>query len=361
MDDMRSCAKLDDVEAFRSCVLKALPETLRTESAREILDMFETESTPSRCHDIGHLIGRELLKKSGSLEAALLRCSNACASACAHGAAGAALASIPELSDSFGDSPHVDPKVLLDAGTDACKDRETCHGVGHILIQLFKDLDVALEWCDVIAGDSEPWACYRGVFMENASFNSSHVISEEARVSNMRDPENFLYPCTAVKERYQPACFHNIHMNQSITLHERGVTDKGEKVRLITAACEGAAGRMQAPCYEGVGSYLAINAYPSREAMDRCFSLHGTANVAACVFGFAYALSAWGRTDDALDVCTGLAEEMAQFACYESIADDVSVRPSRSLESMCDGVATVACAHALESVRAGSEIRSVIR
>jgi hypothetical protein len=361
MEGLLSCSRFKDVDQFRGCIKGTLPAAMQAAGAQRILRTFAAEFTPSRCHDAGHLVGQELYARSTSIEAALSQCSFECASACTHGAAGAALASVPEIRDSFGDLPHLDESMLSRLGAAVCTGRESCHGVGHILLQLFKDLQVALKWCDAIAKEKEPWACYRGVFMENASFDSTHVIFEEARVSNVRDPDNFLYPCTAVEERYQPACLHNIHMNQSITLSERGINDRDERARLITEACEQASNRMQPPCYEGVGSYLALNSYPVSNVMERCLALDNISNAAGCVFGFAYALSAWGQTDNALAVCAAIEDGRLKYTCYESVADDLSVRPSRSVETMCDGTEDEECKRAAEYVLSVPDTLSVLR
>lgn len=360
LEVLRTCSDEQSDDHFFSCVKAVLPQAIREDGAPAVMQMFEESYTLARCHESGHLVGRELYAQSPSLERALNQCSFNCASACTHGLVGAALASAPEVRDSFGDVPHLNVDTLRDIGAGLCAEREMCHAVGHILYQLFKELDQSLAWCDVLADGRESWSCYRGVFMENGFASSTHVLFEEARSPNVRDPNNLLYPCDSVAEKYQPGCYHNLHMNQATTLRERGVTDYNQWTAEVVGACA-RAGAMQAPCYEGVGSYLALNEYSVAEGSSLCNSLKGPANIKACIFGFGYALSAWGRTDDALGMCSTLPDTAVQYACYESVADDLSVRPSHELRAMCDGVSDVACMTALEYIKAGNPVRSVAR
>ena len=149
-------------------------------------------------------------------------------------------------------------------------------------------------------------------------------------------------------------------MNQATTLRERGVRDYDEWTSEVVGACA-KAGDMQAPCYEGVGSYLALSEYSADEGIARCTALQGTANIRACIFGFGYALSAWGRTEEALHMCTTLSDADTKYACYESVADDLSVRPTHVLAGMCDGVSDSACTAAVTYIQAGNPVRSVLR
>lgn len=360
LEELRSCSNEKADDRFFSCMKAVLPQAVREDGAPAVMRMFEETYTLARCHEGGHLVGRELYAQSPSLERALNQCSFNCASACTHGLVGAALASNPAVRDSFGDLPHLNADTLRDIGDDLCAEREMCHAVGHILYQLFKDLDQSLAWCDALAGGREPWSCYRGVFMENGFASSTHVLFEEARSPNVRDPNNLLYPCDSVAEKYQPGCYHNLHMNQATTLHERGVTDYGQWTAEVVGACT-QAGAMQAPCYEGVGSYFALNEYSVEDGAAMCSRLHGGANIRACVFGFGYALSAWGGTGEALRMCSTFSDTSVQYACYESIADDLSVRPTQELRYMCSGISDVTCVQAYEYISAGNPVRSVKR
>lgn len=360
LETLRSCAGEKNDENFFACVKTVLPEAIRNYGAPAVMQLFEENYTLARCHEGGHLVGRELYAQNTSLEHALTQCSNHCASSCTHGLVGAALASVPEVRASFGDLPHLNQDILRDVGDDLCREREMCHAVGHILYQLFKTLDESLSWCDKLAGGKEPWSCYRGVFMENGFASSTHVLFDEARSPHVRDPENLLYPCDVVPKQYQPGCYHNIHMSQATTLRERGVDSKEVWNAEVVGACE-RAGDMQAPCYEGVGSYFALNEYPVDNAVSQCLSLNGTANVQACIFGYGYALSAWGRTDEALRICRTLKGDNLKYACYESVADDLSVRPAHALREMCDGIPDASCIRAVEHIRTGAGVQSVAR
>lgn len=357
---LRLCKEERADDRFFACVKAVLPEAIRNDGASVVMQMFENEYTLARCHEGGHLVGRELYAQSVTLESALSQCSYNCASACTHGLVGAALASVPEVRESFGDLPHLNADMLRDVGKDLCKEREMCHAVGHILYQLFKSLDESLAWCDRLAGGKEPWSCYRGVFMENGFASSTHIAFEEARSPNVRDPNNLLYPCDAFASQYQPGCYHNIHMNQATTLREKGIRDRDTWNSEIVGACQ-KAGNMQAPCYEGIGSYFALNEFPVESAVSRCLSLDSAANVRACIFGYGYALSAWGRTDEALQMCETLSDESVKYACYESVADDLSVRPTHALSGMCEHISDTSCKQAVEHIQTGAGVRSVAR
>lgn len=360
MESLRACKSLEEVDVFRECFEASLPQALEKNGAAAVMEMLEDEYTISRCHDAGHLVGRKLFERSSSIENALQQCSFSCASACAHGVVGAAVASVPELRDAFTDLPHLNQDILRDVGDELCREREMCHAVGHLLYQLFGELDKSLAWCDSLAGLREPWSCYRGVFMENASANSSHIVVKGVVPPNLRDPQNLLYPCDVMPERYQPGCYHNIHMNQTMTLRERGIQDVEARAAEIIGACADA-GRMKAPCYEGVGSYFALNQYSALDAISQCLLLTGSANMQACIFGYGYAMSAWGKTDEVLQMCEGLPNDDVRYACFESIADDLSVRPTHAIQGMCEATSDVNCRRAVSHILEGNPVRSVAR
>jgi hypothetical protein len=77
------------------------------------------------------------------------------------------------------------------------------HGLGHGLMHLIdNDLPVALAGCDTVSVDWEREACYSGVFVENVDsmFNPTHP-------SAYLDPDEPLYPCHTMEERYKSQCY----------------------------------------------------------------------------------------------------------------------------------------------------------
>lgn len=198
------------------------------------------------------------------------------------------------------------------------------HGIGHGVYSYFgydseESLFKALEVCrglpdaDVIGG------CYGGVFME---YNLRTMWGVSAQ---MREPtEDIQYPCSAVDERFVPACVYwQPQWWTSVVRRESPAADSVEVMRRIGGYC--VASRNRKDCYEGIGNIIlsesrdrggqpstvlarALCAAAARSPADelRCLS------VAANHFGIDVS------KESALEVCSALSGESRAYCAQHA-------------------------------------------
>jgi len=155
----------------------------------------------SQCHQLSHIVGRTAYEKYGSLEKAYDQGNNFCWSGFYHGA-------IEQAATDMGAE-----RIRKDAST-ICEnfakkqqysfDHFNCvHGLGHGLMAVNAYvLPDALQNCDALKTDWEESSCYGGVFMENVM-----VAARGDGTSAYFKPDQPLYPCTYVGQRYKEQCY----------------------------------------------------------------------------------------------------------------------------------------------------------
>ncbi len=154
------------------------------------------------------------------------------------------------------------------------------HGLGHGLMHLLdNDLPVALAGCDAVSEDWERDACYSGVFVENVDsmFNPTHP-------SAYLNPDEPLYPCRTMEERYKSQCYQH---QAGYALYTRNNDYVG-----VFAMCAAVDDGGRAACETGIGGSAAAHAAK--------FVL-GAANQAASMGD----LCGLGPNDDARANCLG--------------------------------------------------------
>jgi hypothetical protein len=182
---------------------------------------------------------------------------------------------------------------------------ECLHGLGHALMFLTDtDLPESLRLCDLLPSAGEQNWCYSGVFMENST-----SATNREHPSPYLKPEDPLYPCTILDERYltmcytlqsfyfaelekydwertaawcmkvpdayRPGCFHAIGQTQvGFTQDEKLMvtncslmpTDDGR-----TMCIRGAAGSLFERYNDGLGRMLALCAVTNGEDANACY------------------------------------------------------------------------------------------
>jgi hypothetical protein len=156
----------------------------------------------NNCHQLTHVIGRAAADVYGDIPTTYSKGDNFCWSGYYHGAMEAVVAKIG-------------PDKILDQADTICADlaegqqqhsfyHYNCvHGLGHGFMGILdNDVFKSLETCDTMTDQWERESCYGGVFMENimAKDNPSHP-SKDLR------PDEPLYPCTAVDDKYKEQCY----------------------------------------------------------------------------------------------------------------------------------------------------------
>jgi hypothetical protein len=76
------------------------------------------------------------------------------------------------------------------------------HGLGHGVMAITQnELFDSLKLCDNLVGGWEQSSCHGGVFMENV------IIDNKNHFTKYLKPEEPLYPCTAVDDKYKTTCY----------------------------------------------------------------------------------------------------------------------------------------------------------
>lgn len=182
--------------------------TLRTRNIdpaaamKEIRGAYETDAyVKSQCHQLTHVVGREAIRKYGTIREAFSHGDSFCWSGYHHGVVEAAIKDIgaERIREQAND---------LCSGFAAAKkysfDHYNCvHGMGHGFMAV-EEMNIfkALKACDLLGNDWERVSCYGGAYMEN--------IMIEARGEGKSDylkPEEPMYPCTAVEFSYKEPCY----------------------------------------------------------------------------------------------------------------------------------------------------------
>ena len=121
--------------------------------------------------------------------------------------------------------------------------RNCAHGIGHgFLLVLDGDLPGALDTCDKLGDSWEQRSCYGGVFMQNVMGLS------KSRYLRPRDP---LYPCAELPDRHRAMCYQK---QTGYALFARN-----GRFPAVFALCARVDRAYREPCYEGLGTSIAVH------------------------------------------------------------------------------------------------------
>ena len=215
------------------------------------------------------------------------------------------------------------------------------HGMGHGLTMFHgHDLPRALTDCDLLSDGWDRESCYGGAFMENvinataphhpATQLAAQHHHDAAPTFKALDPNDPLYPCSIMADRFLHACY---QMQTSVMLHfNHG--DIGAAAR----SCDQAPPQMRSVCYQSLGRDITSYALRDpRKTADLCQK--GTAAYRpACYFGAAKALVDWtATTDAAFTFCRIVAAEPGGPTCYQALGEEIAtlVAPIPDREEQC--------------------------
>jgi len=166
------------------------------------------ETTPfvkAFCHPLVHVIGRTAQEKYSSAGKAFEQGDHFCSSGYFHGVTEGILRSIGPA-----DVPEAINAVCEDVSgkeTYSLLYYNCVHGLGHgTMFVTENELFAALDLCDNLEGSWQRESCWGGVFMENII---ADLEQEGYHSTQYVRPEDPLYPCNAVEEKYKPACYLN--------------------------------------------------------------------------------------------------------------------------------------------------------
>lgn len=235
------------------------------------------------------------------------------------------------------------------------------HGAGHGLIMMYRgDLPRALGTCDLLAEGWDRASCYGGAFMENimSAIAPHHPASELAasheheqmghEAFKKLDPEQPLYPCSIMAERYLQPCY---EIQTAAILHfNRG------SVKATAAICNTAPADMRPICYRSLGRDITSKARRDPVRTRRLCDQSEEGYRAWCYFGAAKALVDWAaKPEDGLELCREVGTARGALVCFRAVGEQIralgGLEPER--ERHC---AVAGRAEAIEACRFGAGI-----
>lgn len=228
---------------------------------------------------------------------------------------------------------------------------QCAHGMGHGLVMFHgHDLPAALAGCDLLESPFERETCYQGAFMENlvnaivphhpasalahgsdaaAAHGGGHDAhgahaghgAGVAPASSFRalDPDDLLYPCSAVAERYWSACY---SMQTSAILHHTG-----QDVARTAEVCGRVPLGMRTTCFMSLGRDISgMTTQDRAAARAKCALVGGAADRAWCHVGVATnMLNVTARAEDGIAYCRELPSTEDKARCYEHVGGQLLV------------------------------------
>lgn len=314
-------------------------------------------------HDYSHVIGISAWRPGQDLGEAYEQCTELFQSGCYHGvvqvylsAKGISEESVPGLCDS-----------IAGARRDLFLRFQCVHGIGHGMVMLNANhLPMALEGCDLLRDTWDRDSCYGGAFMEfilagrgmSHGEHAAHVaeeltaadtsggghVHEEPPAADAhaghempaREPfaarrtGDLLYPCNAIGEAYQRACY---GMQAGIMVEQVGLD-----FARVAAGCDGAPARWIPSCYQGIGTYVSgattLDPVASINHCNRGNPEYQPWCFIGVVKNF---IDVTARPEDGLDFCRRVGIEANRVACYVAVGEQLSVleRDSARREAFC--------------------------
>jgi hypothetical protein len=209
----------------------------------------------SNCHTLAHGVGRAALAFYGTINEASKYGDGTCWSGYFHG-----------MYEQY--MKRFDDQELLTAIPTICErppddpyafDYYNClHGIGHgVTIRFDNDPFPALKYCDAFGEDWERTNCHTGVFMQNI------VVDRQLHQSVRLNPDDPVYPCNAVDEKYKKACYLT-QTSYILRVHDYDY-EKGFEV------CDGIEADYVSTCYISMGRDISGNSHREAEkVLERC-------------------------------------------------------------------------------------------
>jgi hypothetical protein len=285
-------------------------------------------------HEYSHVIGINAWRPGKDLGEVYGQCSELFQSGCYHGVIQAYFAwngtDSATVADVCTSSPVISQTGWL---------RFQCvHGVGHALVQARSlHLPRALDGCDQLREPFDQESCYGGAFMEfivgargqshhprvgppaadSAAEDHEHAGHDAAPAFALRDPNDLLYPCTAVGEKYRRQCY---QMQAGIIFE----TANGD-VEKMARACNGAPAQHRKSCYHGIGTYVSgLTARDAGRTIRIC-SLGDPEYREWCFVGVVKNfIDVTAKPGDGIDYCRLLEEPRLASRCYVAVGEQIA-------------------------------------
>ena len=313
-----------------ACYTQLLSERLRRDGLASAVAALDSAATTDpyvteHAHELAHGIGIEAYGRSPDITTTFDACGDGYSSGCRHGVIQAYFESREQVAPS-------DVESLCQPFKGATASRwvlfQCVHGMGHGLTMFHgHNLPMALEGCDMLTDGWDRESCYGGAFMESvinataphhpASQLAAEGHHHSAEAFKAIDPNDPLYPCSIMAEKYLHACY---QMQTSVMLN----LNHGD-IAAAGRSCEMAPAHMRSVCFQSLGRDITSYAVrdPQKTA-DLCRKA-SEPNRPACYFGAAKALVDWtATTDGAFTFCRLVADDAGGPACYQALGEEIA-------------------------------------
>ncbi len=292
----------------------------------------EDRGVRRRGHEFSHVVGINAWAPGKDIGEVYGQCTELFQSGCYHGVIQAYFAWTGT------DSATVAGLCMQPAIAQSAWLRFQCvHGVGHGLVQARAlHLPRALEGCDQMREPFDRESCYGGAFMEfivgsrgqshhprvgppadSAEEHHEHAEPDPAPAFKFRDPNDLLYPCTAVGEKYRRQCY---QMQPGIVYE----TARGD-VQKMARACDGAPEHHRRSCYQGIGTYISGLTARDTDRTIRICSLGDPGYREWCFVGVVKNfIDVTAKPDDGMAYCRELEDPGLATRCYVAVGEQVS-------------------------------------
>jgi hypothetical protein len=296
-------------------------------------------------HVYAHAIGIAAGRERSDVAQTFTQCSEAFQSGCYHGIIQAWFANL----DSIG---ATDANALCAPFRQSESERwirfQCVHGMGHGLTMLYNhDLPKGLAGCDLLTDGWDRHSCYSGAFMENvvnvtmphhpasglaAEHNHSSMAGmgdhgtpgmDHGSVTAFKpmDPDDQLYPCSIMAERYLSACY---EMQTSVMLYNNKGSFAG-----AARGCDSAPMAMRPICYASLGRDVSSYSLQNHaEAMRMC-AVGSEKYRPWCYYGLVKNfIDLNARPDDGIALCRDVPTEAGKAVCYNAVGEQVFILAS---------------------------------
>jgi hypothetical protein len=262
----------------------------------------------SECHQLTHVIGRAAAVKYGNVSDAYSNGDDFCQSGYYHGV-------MEAMAGSMGRTKIVSEVNQICAPLKAKRPYSlphfNCvHGLGHGLMSVDDyNLFNALSDCDHLDDSWEQQSCYGGVFMQNVMGSITDTRTDFLKADQP------MYPCTAVADRYQEACY----LNQS----SYALRLVNYDFATVFSECGQAPQVHQATCYQSVGRDASgLHNENVSQALSSCEQTSDETARINCSIGAAKDITWQFRgVTEAYSFCDGFNDQQVAVPCRKA-ADD---------------------------------------
>lgn len=194
----------------------------------------------SQCHQLVHVVGREVGREAKSIGEAFVKGDSFCWSGYYHGVVEAFIQKGGKQVLAEGEGLNSICQPLREARAYSFDHYNCAHGLGHgIMAVKYNELFDSLKVCDLLTDQWDRSSCWGGIYMENI------MVDEKVHKTKYLKPNDLLYPCNAVDNAYQPQCY---LMQTSYMLKLSGYD-----FSKVFDLCDKVGGANEMICYQSLG------------------------------------------------------------------------------------------------------------